>query len=120
MVVVLEGILVLANDALLAEMDVKIFVDVDDDDRLARRLLRDISHRGRQLGYTLDMCFKYAKPGYDAFIGPSAKAADVIVPRGADNFVAIDLITKHIKSLLQNEKLAATSLETNSQLQNKN
>lgn len=99
-VVVFEGILALTCPEITSFFDLKIYIDTDDDIRLARRLVRDIESRGRDLSYTLDMYFRHAKPGHDAFVAPSAKEADVIIPRGADNIVAIDLMIGHVRSLL--------------------
>ena len=99
-VVVFEGIMALYPKSILELLDLKVFVDTDDDLRLARRIIRDISYRGREQKDVLEMYFKYAKPGYDNYILPSCKNADLIIPRGGDNEVAINLLIKHIKSLL--------------------
>lgn len=99
-VVVFEGIMALHDERILKLLDLRVFVHTDDDIRLARRLLRDIKHRGRECQYVIDMYFRYAKPGHDSYVEPSSKVADVIVPRGAENVVAIDLLVKRIKGLL--------------------
>lgn len=81
-------------------MDLKIFVDVDSDTRLARRLRRDILHRGRNVLQVLDQYERTVKPSHDAFIYPSRAEADVIVPRGAENQAAIDLVLQLLRSKL--------------------
>ncbi|ORZ38393.1 uracil phosphoribosyltransferase-domain-containing protein [Catenaria anguillulae PL171] len=95
-VVIFEGIFALYDAQVRSLMDLKIFVDTDSDIRLARRLLRDIAERGRDAAGVLKQYHKFVKPAYDNFIGPTIRHADVIIPRGKENLVAIDLITKHI------------------------
>lgn len=77
-----------------------VFVDTDADIRLARRIMRDISERGRQLPDILHQYNKHVKPGYTKYIGPTIGNADVVIPRGRENNVAIRLIIKHIKHQL--------------------
>lgn len=81
-------------------MDLKIFVDVDSDTRLSRRIRRDILHRGRDVIQILDQYERSVKPSHDAFIYPSRSEADIIVPRGAENEAAIDLVLQLLKSKL--------------------
>lgn len=100
LVVVFEGIMALHFEEVVSMMDLKVFVDTDDDVRLARRLIRDIAERGRCTDSVLDMYFRFAKPGYDNFIFPSCRNADLIIPRGADNLVAIDILINHVKECL--------------------
>ncbi|KAM0682934.1 Uridine kinase [Mitosporidium daphniae] len=95
-VVIFEGILALYDREILDLMDMKIFVDTDSDVRLARRLKRDINERRRDFNGVLDQYNRFVKPSFDDFIQPSVRNADIIIPRGKDNLVAIDLITKHI------------------------
>lgn len=85
-------------------MDLKIFVDVDSDTRLARRIRRDISERGRDVVNILDQYELTVKPSHDAFIYPTKAAADIIVPRGAENEPAIQLILQLLKSKLPIEQ----------------
>ncbi|KNC81344.1 uridine-cytidine kinase-like 1 [Sphaeroforma arctica JP610] len=99
-VILFEGIMAFHNPELRALMDMKIFVDTDSDIRLARRLRRDIAERGRDLVGVLEQYSKFVKPSFDEFIYPTMKYADVVVPRGADNLVALDLIVKHVKRQL--------------------
>ena len=75
----------------------KLFVDTDADTRLARRVLRDIEERGRDLEHVLTQYTTLVKPAFEEFCIPTKKFADVIVPRGADNTVAINLIVQHIR-----------------------
>ncbi|KAL8475354.1 hypothetical protein ACS0TY_028145 [Phlomoides rotata] len=99
-VIILEGILVLHDSRVRGLMNMKIFVDTDSDVRLARRIQRDTVKRGRNVENVLDQYAKFVKPSFDEFILPSMKHADVIIPRGADNDVAIDLIVQHIRTKL--------------------
>eukprot|EP00794_Sanderia_malayensis_P015997 gene15997-17608_t len=99
-VILFEGILVLYNKDIRDLLDMKIFVDTDSDTRLARRVLRDILEHGRDIDNVLNHYTKFVKPAFEDFTLPTKKHADVIIPRGADNTVAIDLIVQHIKDLL--------------------
>lgn len=85
-----------ATKELLDLMDIKIFVDTDADIRLARRLRRDITERDRSIDSVLAQYNKYVKPSFEYYIAPSMPYADIIVPRGGDNTIAIDLIVKHV------------------------
>ncbi|KAK7889084.1 hypothetical protein WMY93_024644 [Mugilogobius chulae] len=78
----------------------KLFVDTDADTRLSRRVLRDISERGRDLESVLAQYITFVKPAFEEFCLPTKKYADVIIPRGADNLVAINLIVQHIQDIL--------------------
>lgn len=102
-VVVVEGILVLHIPAVRDLLNMKIYVDTDDDVRLARRIQRDVAVRGRDVAGVIEQYTKFVKPAFDAFVAPSRKHADVIIPwgRAESNVVAIDLITEHIRSKLQ-------------------
>ncbi|KAL2528951.1 Uridine kinase-like protein 5 [Forsythia ovata] len=104
-VIILEGILVLHDSRVRGLMNMKIFVDTDSDVRLARRIQRDTVERGRNIENVLDQYAKYVKPSFEEFILPSMKHADVIIPRGADNDVAIDLIVQHICTKLGQHNL---------------
>ncbi|XP_024974958.1 uridine kinase-like protein 5 [Cynara cardunculus var. scolymus] len=99
-VIILEGILVLHDHRVRDLMNMKIFVDSDSDVRLGRRIKRDTVERGRNIQYVLDQYDKHVKPSFEEFILPSKKYADVIIPRGSDNDVAIDLIVQHIRTKL--------------------
>jgi uridine kinase len=99
-IVIVEGILALYDERLRDRFDMKIFVDADPDVRLARRIKRDIAQRGRDLDGVLQQYEQFVKPSFETFIGPSKRHADIVVPRGAENLVAIDLIAQHINQLL--------------------
>ena len=95
-----EGIFSLYDPQIRDMMKLKIFVQTDDDLRLARRILRDTQQRGRDLDGVLEQYFKFVKPSYDEYIRPTMKYADVIIPQGAHNQVAIDLILLSLKNYL--------------------
>ncbi|XP_020222299.1 uridine kinase-like protein 4 isoform X1 [Cajanus cajan] len=99
-VIILEGILVFHDPRVRELMNMKIFVDTDADVRLARRIRRDTTEKGRDIGAVLDQYSKFVKPAFDDFILPTKKYADIIIPRGGDNHVAIDLIVQHIRTKL--------------------
>ncbi|KAL1447829.1 hypothetical protein WDU94_001915, partial [Cyamophila willieti] len=100
-VIIFEGILAFHNPQVLQLLDMKVFVDTDADVRLARRLKRDILARGRDLEGVIKQYVTMVKPAFSTFIAPSMVHADIIVPRGGENCVAIDLIVQHIHSQLQ-------------------
>ncbi|KAI5672219.1 hypothetical protein M9H77_12583 [Catharanthus roseus] len=99
-VIILEGILVFHDQRVRNLMNMKIFVDTDADVRLVRRIRRDTVERGRDVNSVLEQYAKFVKPAFDDFVLPSKKYADVIIPRGGDNHVAIDLIVQHIRTKL--------------------
>eukprot|EP01114_Cavostelium_apophysatum_P022011 TRINITY_DN782_c0_g1_i2.p1 TRINITY_DN782_c0_g1~~TRINITY_DN782_c0_g1_i2.p1 ORF type:complete len:255 (+),score=32.05 TRINITY_DN782_c0_g1_i2:45-767(+) len=103
-IVLFEGILAFYHAPVRVYMKMKIFVDTDPDTRLSRRILRDISERGRDLEGVLTQYERTVKPSFDEYILPTKKYADVIIPRGADNLVAIDLIVQHIRLKLNEKK----------------
>jgi uridine kinase len=112
-VIIFEGIMAFANKELLDLMDIKIFVDIDSDIRLARRLFRDISERGRSIENVLNQYNKYVKPAFDYYIAPTMTFADIIVPRGGDNKIAIDLIVKHVHRELNQVEFQLMQLNQN-------
>lgn len=97
LVVIVEGIMVFENKALRDLMDIKIFVDTDADVRILRRLLRDVKERGRTLDSVVTQYLTTVKPMHEAFVEPSKKYADVIVPMGGQNTVALDMIVERIR-----------------------
>jgi uridine kinase len=101
--VVVEGILVLENQALRNLMDVKIFVDTDDDIRLLRRVRRDTRDRGRSLDSVLGQYEATVRPMHLAFVHPSRRHADVIIPRGGRNHVAIDMVSDALRRRLDED-----------------
>lgn len=96
-VIVVDGILVLENKELRDLMDIKIFVETDDDERLIRRIRRDAIERGRSLESILDQYETTVKPMHDQFVEPSKRYADIIIPRGGENTIAIEMIVENIK-----------------------
>lgn len=101
-VIIVEGILILENKELRDQMDIKIFVDTDADERLIRRIKRDMLERARSIESILSQYSETVKPMHEAYIEPSKRYADIIIPRGGQNHSAIDLLMTHINSLLKN------------------
>jgi len=99
-VVIVEGILVLNDDELVRRMDIKLFVDAEDDVRLARRIRRDMAERDRTIESILDQYEQTVRPMFVQFVEPSKRKADIIIPRGGKNLVALDLILTKIRSLV--------------------
>ena len=96
-VIIVEGILILTNPRLRNRMNIKVFVDADGDDRLMRIIKRDIEERGRSFQQVLQHYDKYVKPMHLQFIEPTKRYADIIVPQGGQNLVAIEVLTSRIK-----------------------
>lgn len=105
-VIIIEGILVFSCKELREQMDVKIFVDADDDDRLMRVMARDIMERGKTVGTVIERYSKTVKPMYLQFIEPSKRYADIIIPQGGHNKVAIDIISATIEKSLRERETA--------------
>ncbi len=99
-VFIVEGILVLEDKRLRDLMDIKLFVDTDDDIRIIRRIKRDIQERGRSLDSIIEQYTRVVKPMYHQFIEPSKRYADIVIPEGVSNIVAIDLINTKVASIL--------------------
>ena len=99
-VIIVEGILILEDERLRDLMDIKVYVDTDDDIRLARRILRDIKERGRTVESVIKQYTEVVKPMHHQFIEPTKRYADIIVPEGGYNEVAIDLLATKIHSIL--------------------
>ncbi|XP_017290413.1 uridine-cytidine kinase-like 1 isoform X1 [Kryptolebias marmoratus] len=104
-VVIFEGILAFANKELLKLLDMKVFVETDSDIRLIRRLKRDVSQRGRDINGVIKQYNKFVKPAFEQYIEPTVQVADIVVPKGGENFVALDLIVQHVHSQLEKRKL---------------
>lgn len=100
-VIIVEGILIYTDAALRDLMDVKVFVDTDDDTRFIRRLRRDVAERGRTMESVIEQYLGTVKPMHLEFVEPSKRYADVIIPRGGHNAVAIDMLLTLIRSLAQ-------------------
>ncbi|KRK08885.1 uridine kinase [Lactobacillus pasteurii DSM 23907 = CRBIP 24.76] len=99
-IIILEGILVLFNEDIRKLMDIKVYVDTDDDIRFIRRLQRDMQERGRSLDSVISQYMDTVKPMYHQFIEPTKRYADIIIPEGGANGVAIDMLTTKIRSVL--------------------
>lgn len=97
-VIIIDGILILENKSLRDLMDVKVYVDTDADVRLGRRLLRDVQERGRSIESVLTQYFCTVKPMHDEFVEPSKRYADLIIPQGGFNSVALNILIQNIKS----------------------
>ena len=102
-VILVEGILIFAVPELCELMDIKVFVDTDADVRLARRVLRDVEKRGRTVRSVVDQWQATVKPMHEKYVEPSKKNADIIVPEGGRNRVALDLIIGHIQRHLDGQ-----------------
>jgi uridine kinase len=103
-VIIVEGILVFTNEELRNLCDIKIFVHADADERLIRRMRRDITERGRDINEVLSRYETMLKPMHNQFIEPTMKYADIIVPLGGHNVVAIDVLASMIKEKLRADK----------------
>ena len=101
-IIMIDGFLIFADERLRDLMDVKIYVDTDNDLRFIRRLERDIKERGRHLDSVLKQYEETVRPMYLQFIEPSKRYADLIVPRGGGNRIAIDMIKAKMRELLKN------------------
>ncbi|MFD1429889.1 MULTISPECIES: uridine kinase [Lacticaseibacillus] len=99
-VIIVEGILILADETLRDLMDIKVYVDTDDDIRVIRRIKRDMAERGRSLDDVIQQYLTTVKPSYHQFIEPTKRYADIIVPEGGRNTVAIDLLVTKIRAIL--------------------
>ncbi|EOG9010320.1 uridine kinase [Staphylococcus pseudintermedius] len=100
-VIIVEGIFALENEELRNMMDVKIYVDTDADLRILRRLVRDTKERGRTMESVIDQYLTVVRPMHNQFIEPTKKFADIIIPEGRSNKVAIDIMTTKIQALVR-------------------
>ena len=103
-VIIVEGILIFENEELRNLMDIKVFVDTDADIRLCRRIKRDVNKRGRSLESVLTQYQQTVKPMHERYVEPSKKYADIVVPEGGKNLVALHMITGHIRHYLDEEE----------------
>jgi len=104
-VIILEGILILEDERLRNLMDIKLFVDTDADIRILRRLQRDIQERGRTVESVIDQYVNVVRPMHNQFIEPTKRYADVIIPEGGHNYVAIDLMVTKIQTILEQKSI---------------
>ncbi|RKF77732.1 Uridine-cytidine kinase-like 1 [Golovinomyces cichoracearum] len=111
-VLILEGIFALYDPRVLALLDMKIFCEADTDTCLSRRILRDLRERGRDVEGCLKQWFSFVKPNFERFVEPQRKVADIIVPRGVENQVAILMVTQYIdQKLLEKSKIHQAKLQ---------
>jgi len=104
-VIILEGILVLEDPRLRDLMDIKLFVDTDSDIRIIRRIMRDINERGRSIESVVEQYLSVVRPMHNQFIEPTKRYADIIIPEGGQNEVAIDLMVTKIKTILESDNI---------------
>ena len=102
-VIVVEGILIFENKELCDLMDIKVFVDTDADVRIIRRLLRDVKERGRDIDSVVNQYLGTVKPMHEEFVDPSKRRADIIIPEGGDNMVALSMLLERIKNFINEE-----------------
>ncbi|WP_394580046.1 uridine kinase [Cytobacillus firmus] len=100
-VIILEGILILEDERLRNLMDMKLYVDTDADLRIIRRLFRDIKERGRTMDSVIEQYVNVVRPMHNQFIEPTKRYADIIIPEGGHNYVAIDLMVTKIQTILE-------------------
>lgn len=99
-VIVLEGILIFAEASLCELMDIKVFVDTDADVRILRRIVRDVKNRGRSLDSVISQYLTTVKPMHEQFVEPSKRRADIIIPEGGENVVALDMLIQRVRKHL--------------------
>jgi uridine kinase len=104
-VIILEGILVLEDERLRNLMDIKLYVDTDADLRIIRRLMRDIKDRGRTMDSVIEQYVNVVRPMHNQFIEPTKRYADIIIPEGGHNHVAIDLMVTKIQTILEQKSI---------------
>ncbi|MGD6818196.1 uridine kinase [Metabacillus sp. 113a] len=100
-VIILEGILILEDERLRDLMDIKMYVDTDADIRIIRRILRDIKERGRSIDSVIEQYVSVVRPMHNQFIEPTKRYADIIIPEGGQNHVAVDLMVTKIQTILE-------------------
>ena len=103
-IIIVEGILIFTCKELMDELDIKVFVDADDDDRLMRVITRDIVELGKNVEWVIDRYTKTVKPMYLQFIAPSKRYADIIVPQGGHNKVAINVLLSGIRKMAKEKE----------------
>jgi uridine kinase len=99
--ILIEGILVLHMDAIREQLDLRIFVETEDDVRIIRRLTRDIKERGRDFDHVVQQYFRHVRPMHMGFVEPSKRHADIIVPHGGNNETAIDMLVGALRAKMQ-------------------
>lgn len=99
-VLIVEGILIFAEEKMREMFDIKLYIDTDADVRILRRIMRDVKHRGRSLESVVTQYMTTVKPMHEQFVEPSKKYADIIIPEGGENRVAIEMVNQRISALL--------------------
>ncbi len=99
-VLIVEGILIFAEEKMREMFDIKLYIDTDADVRILRRIMRDVKHRGRSLESVVTQYMTTVKPMHEQFVEPSKKYADIIIPEGGENRVAIEMLNQRISALL--------------------
>ena len=99
-VIIVEGIMIFYPKEIRDQLDIRIFVDADADERILRRLLRDVKERGRSLDSVVNQYLTTVKPMHEAFVEPSKRYADIIIPRGGENEVALDMVINRVQAHL--------------------
>ena len=102
-VIIVEGILIFASPELCEQMDMKVYVDTDADVRILRRIMRDVKQRGRTLDSVVEQYLTTVKPMHEQFVEPSKRKADLIVPEGGENLVALELLIKWVENHLHSK-----------------
>lgn len=102
-VILVDGILIFDNKELCELMDIKVFVDTDADVRIIRRLLRDVEDRGRDMQSVITQYLETVKPMHEEFVEPSKKRADIIIPEGGFNSVAVDMLLDRVRSFINSK-----------------
>ena len=102
-VVIVEGILIFQDPELCREMDIKLFVDTDADVRILRRIVRDVRDRGRSLDSVVSQYLTTVKPMHEQFVEPSKRNADIIIPEGGHNVVAMEMVVERVRAHLENK-----------------
>ncbi len=102
-VIIVEGFMIFENTELRELLDIKVFVDTDADERLIRRIIRDVNERGRSLESVITQYISTVKPMHELFVEPYKKYADVIIPRGGKNDVAMEMLIHRIQAILNEE-----------------
>ncbi len=103
-VIIVEGILIYADPRLCDQMNVKIFVDADADVRILRRIQRDVQERGRSLDSVISQYLTTVKPMHEQFVEPSKRRADIIIPEGGRNLVALEMVVQRVRAHLESGK----------------
>ncbi len=103
-IIILEGLLILNEEKIREFLDIKIFVDTDADVRILRRIVRDIEKRGRTLESVVEQYLGTVRPSHLQFVEPSKRYADIIIPEGGYNSVAIDILTSKVKSIVEGKE----------------